>query len=129
MKKGWIIIFFALLVTGCSRDVEESIWCEVNLEARLPDGRAVETLIIPQNIDGNLFKNLNTGINYRYPVLRDGQGHLTVQKGVYLLRFDGVADLSDGTSASVRFTRWGTPYSAINLLGDTENLTLELTVL
>lgn len=133
MKKALYILttLTALLplLSACSREVEENIWCEVTLTATLPDGRGISSLVIPQNVSGNVFKNLNTGINYRYPILSGGRGGLRVQKGVYMLSFDGIAELEDGSRASVRFTRWGTPYSAVNLLDDTASLTLELLVM
>ncbi|MBR1677969.1 MAG: hypothetical protein IJ701_00750 [Bacteroidales bacterium] len=129
MKRMLVIITVALLCCGCAKDVEENLFCQVSLQAVLPDGRNIVSLTVDPSLPGNLFRNLNTGINYTYPVFVNNVASLRVQKGVYQIGFDGEALFQDGSHARVRFTAWNTPLTAVNLLEDNQTLSLNLILL
>ena len=78
---------------------------------------------------GNRFRNLNTGQSYPFPTFVNNSGVLEVLKGVYVVSFDGDALFQDGSHATVRFTEWGTPSSAITLMEDRQELVLKMVVL
>lgn len=129
--KRWLLVislFFPLLFS-CEKPAEESMFCTVHLSASLPDGRPFVSMTVDPSLPGNMFKNLNTAINYTYPVFVNGQCSLQVQKGVYQISFDGDVLFGDGTTARVRCSAWGTPEKAINLLEDEITLPIELTLL
>ena len=111
---------------SCTKDVEEKIFCTVTLHATLPDGRPIVSMTIDPDVPGNIFKNLNTGINYQYPVFANNTCTLQVQKGVYMIAFDAEAMFQDGSVSRVRFTAWKNPLSAVSLLNDSETLEIEL---
>ncbi len=76
-----------------------------------------------------MFRNLNTGIDYKYPVFVNNSCTLQVQKGVYMLAFDADALFQDVSTSKVRFTDWKNPLSAVSLLNDCETLEIDLKLL
>lgn len=129
MKKTLFIACLLALLCGCSKPVEQNLYSQVTLQLELPDGRQAVSVTVDPALPGNQFRNLNTGINYPYPTFVNNQGRLQVQKGVYVIAFDGEALFADGSRARVRFSSWGSPSTAVNLMGDTESLQLKLTLL
>ena len=117
------------VLCSCTKDVEENILCTVTLHASLPDGSQIVSMTVDPTMPGNMFRNLNTGINYTFPVFVNNACSLQVQKGVYLIAFDAQAMLKDGSMRNVRFTAWKNPLSAVSLLKDTELLEIELILL
>jgi len=73
-----------------------------------------------------MFRNLNTGIDYTFPVFVNNTCTMQVQKGVYMIAFDGQVMFQDGNLANVRFTAWKNPINAVSLLKDNETLEIEL---
>jgi hypothetical protein len=128
MKKALVISLLALLC-GCTKAVEQKYFCVLTLQTELSDGRVPVSITVDPALPGNQFCNLNTGIEYSFPTLVNNSGLMEVQKGVYIVAFDGDALFSDGSHATVRFTEWGTPSSAITLMENSQTLVLKLTVL
>ena len=118
-----------LLVPSCTPSLEKNVMCTVLLRVSLPGGEDVVTLDVDPSLSGNMFFNMNTGINYPYPRFQNNSCVMEVQKGVYQISFEGVATLPDGSSRNVRFTKWADPVNAVNLLQDTEMLEIELKVI
>ena len=128
MKKV-LILSLLVLLSGCTKTVEQKYMCVVTLQTELSDGRVPVSITVDPTLPGNQFRNLNTGIQYAFPALVNNSGLMEVQKGVYIVAFDGDALFSDGSHATVRFTEWGTPSSAITLMENSQTLVLKLTVL
>lgn len=130
MKRAIIVILLCLpLFFSCEKPAEKSLFCTVSMPVTLPDGRSFVSMTIDPSLPGNIFKNLNTAINYTYPVFINGYGSLQVQKGVYQISFDGELLFEDGTTARGRCSTWGTPEKAINLVEDEITLPIELVLL
>ena len=129
MKKILAIIVAFAAICSCTKATEENIFCNVTLHAFLPDGRQIVSLTVDPSLPGNIFKNMNTGINYQYPVFVNNECTMQVQKGVYMIAFDAQAMFIDGSVSTVRFTAWKNPISAITLLRDEERLEIELKLL
>ena len=127
MKKA-LILSLLVLLCACTKSVEQQYMCVVTLQTELPDGRVPVSITVDPALPGNQFRNLNTGINYSFPTLVNNSGLMEVQKGVYLVSFDGDALFSDGSHVTVRFTQWGTPSTSISLMDDRQTITLKLMV-
>ena len=69
--------------------------------------------------------------NLPHFILGNGTNLLVSDKGYegVVISFDGDALFADGSHATVRFSAYGTPATAVNLIGDTEVLDLKLTIL
>lgn len=119
----------ACLAVACAKDTEDEIFTDVILNVSLPDGGNVVTLEIDPDLPGNRFSNINTGISYPFPVIVNNSGSLRVQKGVYMISFDGEAMLEDGTKKTVRFSEWGTPSTSVELMESVSVLELKLSVM
>ena len=124
-----ILSLLALAMGGCTKPALENLYCQLNLQAILPDGREAVSITVDPDLRGNQLRNLNTGMSYPFPTFVNNLGQVQVQKGVYVISFDGDALFADGSHATVRFSAYGTPATAVNLMGDTEVLDLKLTVL
>lgn len=120
MKKFALILALLPLV-ACSK---QSLFCRVTLQmdAELP----VVALKVDNSLPGNYFRNLNTGETYAYPVAVNGKCELTVLKGVYVLSFDGVAALEDGSACRVRCTQHATAMDAVTLTAEEVTVPLKL---
>lgn len=131
MRKQYILYYLvaALSVLSCGTKVEPELFCELTLSLATEDGARVASMTVSSSLEGNQCRNLNTGMNYTYPVFKDNEALLRVQKGVYLLSFDAVATLEDGSTRSVRHYGHADPQNAVNLLSGRETLTLELVYL
>lgn len=129
MKKFLLILCLAAFPGGCTKPSVQVLHCRLSLKLELPDGLRAVSVTVDPSLPGNQLRNLNTGINYPYPVFVNNSGELQVQKGVYVMAFDGEALFADGTRSTVRFSAWGTPATAVNLMGDTEVLHLKLTLI
>ena len=77
----------------------------------------------------NYFRDLNTGQEYDIPIFVDGKCRMKVLKGVYLVSFDGLAALADGSACRVRSAEYSTSLNAVNLVGDRAELLIHLIVL
>lgn len=124
MRKLVVILCSLLLAVSCSK--EENLWCNVSIEASLASGEKLTAITIDSSKDGNYFRNLNTLEEYKYPTLVNGKGILRVLKGVYVLSFDGIATLENGSVKRVRCSEHSMPLSAAVLTGDNETLVLNL---
>lgn len=118
-----------VVAAGCSKSVEDNIYCDVTLQLSLLGGKEVASMTVNPDLRGNMFKNINTGINYTYPEFVGDVCKMTVQKGVYMIAFDGDVVYSDGTSGLVRFTGYNSLSKVRNLLEDEETLELSVIVL
>lgn len=79
-----------------------------------------------QFAERQLFRNLNTGEEYSYPLFVNGSCALKVLKGVYIFAFDGTATLPDGSTCRVRCYEHRSPNDSVNILDDDVELTFEL---
>ena len=131
MRKTVFAILLSCLICTvcCTPSLEKNVMCTVLLRVSLPTGEDVVTLDVDPSLSGNIFFNMNTGINYPFPQFQNNSCVMEVQKGVYQISFEGVATLPDGSRRNVRFTRWSDPVNAVNLLQDTEMLEMELKVI
>ena len=128
MKKP-LILCCLLFLTACTKAVQEKMMCTLTLQAELSDGRVPVSITVDQALPGNRFRNLNTGQSYPFPTFVNNSGVLEVLKGVYVVSFDGDALFQDGSHATVRFTEWGTPSSAVTLMEDKRELVLKMVVI
>jgi len=126
-----ILLVSALLTAPCSctKNADQDIYCDVTLQAVLPDGGDIITLEVDMSVKGNFFRNLNTQQDYDYPIFANNKCTLRVLKGVYILAFDGKALLSDGSYRTVRCSQYTAPADAVTLLEDSQTLELDLTIL
>ncbi len=130
MRRILVILTGALaLLTSCVKNAGQDIYCEVTLAASLPSGQDIVALKVDNTQPGNYFRNLNTGQEYDFPIFVDGKCRMKVLKGVYLVSFDGVAALPDGSARRVRSAEYSASLYAVNLLGDQEELPIHLIVL
>ncbi len=129
MKGKILIVLFLLLQSACTKPSQENLYCRLTLRSVLPDGRIAVSISVDPSLAGNQLRNLNTGINYPYPTFVNNIGQVQVQKGVYLLSFDGQALFADGSQARVRFSAWGSPSAAVNVMEDELILEMPLSIL
>lgn len=130
MRRFVIILTATLaLLTSCVKNAGEDIYCDVTLQAVLPSGQHIVALKIDNTQAGNYFRNLNTGQEYDFPIFVDGQCRMKVLKGVYLVSFDGLAALTDGSARIVRSAEYSASLQAVNLVEDSAVLPLQLIIL
>jgi len=123
MKRLIVSILSLFLLWSCQ---QESLFCDVSFTVTIPEEDGIVAINIDPELPGNYFRNLNTGESYDLPLFVNGKGSVRVLKGVYLLSFDGVAALSDGRSVRVRSAEHSTPREAFALIGDQEEVRLNL---
>ncbi len=124
---AYTLMASVLLLTACGKNTDQNLFSTVTLHAVLPDAGNMVSIRIDPSLKGNFFRNVNTGENYEYPLFVNGYCTVQVQKGVYMLGFDGKATFADGTEKNVRCSRYSSATSAVNLLEDVE--TVELTLM
>ena len=130
MRRILIILTGALaLLTSCVKNAGQDIYCEVTVEAVLPSGQDIVALKIDNAQPGNYFRDLNTGQEYDIPIFVYGKCRVKVLKGVYLVSFDGLSALADGSACRVRSAEYSTSLNAVNLVGDRAELLIHLIVL
>lgn len=129
MRRKLLIFSLLSVLCSCTKPAVDNLYCQLSLQATLPDGRQAVSITVDPALPGNQLRNLNTGISYPFPTFVNNLGSLQVQKGVYVISFDGDALFADGSHATVRFSAYGTPATAVNLMGDTEVLDIKLTIL
>lgn len=120
MKKLALILSLLVLVS-CSR---QNLFCRVTLQVE--SEQPIVALTVDNSLEGNYFRNLNTGETYSFPVFVNGKCELQVLKGVYVLAFDGVAAGADGTARRVRSAQYATMLDAVTLTADDATVTLKL---
>lgn len=120
MKKFALILSLLVLVS-CSR---QNLFCRVTLQ--VDSAQPVVALTVDNSLEGNYFRNLNTGETYPFPVFVNGKCELSVLKGVYVLAFDGLAAYADGTARRVRSAQYATMLDAVTLTADDATVTLKL---
>ena len=125
---GHILLLAAvLLLSACTK--EQNLYCTLTLEAHLPGGENIVSMVVDNTLPGNKFRNINNGIAYPFPVFVNNSCTLRIQKGVYQIAFDGEVTLADGTVKYVRFSAYSALADAIELMEDTKNLPVELVVM
>ena len=120
MKK-FALILSLLVLASCSR---QNLFCRVTLQ--VDSAQPVVALTVDNSLEGNYFRNLNTGETYPFPVFVNGKCELQVLKGVYVLAFDGLAAYADGTARRVRSAQYATMLDAVTLTADEATVTLKL---
>ncbi|MBR1887455.1 MAG: hypothetical protein IJ813_03195 [Bacteroidales bacterium] len=127
MKTRFFILIAALcLACSCGTKVEPELFSVVEVNLATEDGEPVVSMTVSPSLEGNQFKNLNTGINYSFPQFQNSHCTMRVQKGVYVIGFDGVASLPGGVRRRVRHYSHIDPVNAVNLLDASETITLDL---
>lgn len=121
MRKLAFIGILFVLTWSCTR---QDMFCRVTL--RLDTDDPIVALTIDNTLEGNYFRNLNTGETYAFPVFINGKCEMKVLNGVYVLAFDGVAALPDGTARRVRSAEHATALDAVTLIDNEATLTLKL---
>ena len=134
MKRQVHFLFPCLLVlltvlTACEDRGDEHLFCDVTLMTSLPDGRSIVRMEADASLAGTFLRNVNNRQEYDFPLFVNNRGTVRVQKGVYLISFDAEASFSDGTSARVRCFEYSNAERAVSLLGDTEAVVLNLTLI
>lgn len=125
MKK-LLVILLCFAAVSCGTKVEPELFSVVTINLSTEDGARVVSMVVSPSMEGNQFRNLNTGINYAYPRFQDNYCTMKVQKGVYVIGFDGEATFTGGIKRRVRHYSHVDPVNAVNLLNATETLTLNL---
>ena len=120
MKK-WMLILSLAFLASCTR---QNLFCRVTLQ--VDSAQPVVALTVDNSLEGNYFRNLNTGETYPFPVFVNGKCELQVLKGVYVLAFDGVAAGADGTARRVQSAQYATMLDAVTLTADDATVTLKL---
>ena len=119
-------ILLLLVCMACTKNAGQEIYCDLTLELSLPSGAQIAALTVDNAGAGNYFRNLNTGEEYDFPVFVNGKCRMRVLKGVYVLGFDALAGLADGTGLRVRSAEHTTMLYAVSLVEDTDTVTLNL---
>ncbi|MCD8386468.1 MAG: hypothetical protein LUD17_06190 [Bacteroidales bacterium] len=122
-------VMLAWGLAGCDVDHDENIYCEAEIALQLPDNAQIALLRPDTDLEGTFFRNLNTQIEYTIPTFVNNRATARVQKGIYLIAFEGEAVMADGTVRSVRLADYSVTREAIYLLGDYESVTLNLSYL
>ena len=120
-----VVLFLTL--SGCSK--ERQVFCDLTLRLVQPDDLQAVTVRTDNTLPGNVLRNYNTGQNYDFPLFVNGAANLRVLKGVYLIAFDGVATLSDGSVRTFRFSGYNAPDKAVSILDDVQTVELEVRAL
>lgn len=127
--KKHVVIFCLLslfaLFCGCKKQSDD-IYTTVLLKAQMPDGRNIVRMEVDETLAGTFIRNLNTRMDYDFPLFVNGEGTVKLLKGVYLIAFDATATFADGKSKRVRYSGSSSPAKALNLLGDNEVVVLKL---
>ena len=126
-----VFVLAALAVSAClvsCGKASEDIYSVVTLKAYAGDVTLV-TIKVDKAIEGNFFRNLNTGEEYEYPLFTNGSCTFRVLKGVYIFAFDGNATLPDGTVRKVRCYAHRSPNDSVNILGDEITIKFDLLLL
>lgn len=122
-------IILSLCGVSCLKNPGQDIYTTINFELKMPGGENILKMEIDKSVEGNFFRNFNTGQDMDFPVFVNGKGTIQTIKGLYLIAFDSEALLTDGTTKKVRFTGHNSPDKALSLLQDEEYVELKLTVL
>jgi len=123
-----LAVAVATLLSGsCSK--EENIFCDVTLNVTVKGSPEYASIQIDPSVKGNMFRNLNTGQEYTMPAIVGGTANIRVLKGLYMIAFDGVIYLNDGSVRTVRFSGYNAPDKAVYLLEDTATIEMELLML
>ena len=112
-------------VCGCKKQSDD-IYTTVSLRAQMPDGRNIVRMEVDETLAGSFIRNLNTRMDYDFPLFVNGEGTVKLLKGVYLISFDATATFSNGKHKRVRYSRSSSPEKALNLLNDNEIVVLKL---
>lgn len=120
-------LVLSVVMTSCSRQ-EDSMYCNITLNAECEDAEFV-SIKIDNTVKGNFFRNLNTGMEYEYPIFVNGKCTFRILKGVYVFAFDGIGTTADGTGHKVRCYSHRSPNESVNLLDDRQEITFDLMML
>lgn len=127
MKKALIFISFIAILCSCGAE-KDNIYSSVELRAVCSDAEFV-SIKVDNSLPGNFFRNLNTGMEYDYPLFIGGRCSLKVLKGVYIFAFDGVGTCPDGSTRKVRCYSHRSPNDSVNILEDSSEIEFDLMLL
>lgn len=127
MKKFLLLISSLLFLCSC-RAEKDDIYSTVELRAMCQDAEFV-SIKVDNSLQGNFFRNLNTGMEYDYPLFIGGRCSLKVLKGVYIFAFDGVGTCPDGSTRKVRCYSHRSPNDSVNILEDSSEIEFDLMLL
>lgn len=129
MKLKIFSIFVLLAAASCEKAEPDTLFCNLTLSASLPNGAEIVRMEVDKSLESTYMRNVNNRMEYDFPVFVNNRGALHVQKGVYLISFDAKATLQDGSIVSVRSSEHSNAERAVTLLGEREEITLNLTLL
>ena len=128
-KKGTVIVCVIAMSTvlgGCGKDSTDNLFTIVSLQAQMPDGSNIVRMEVDQTLAGSYIRNLNTRMDFDFPLFINGEGTIKLLKGVYLISFDATAIFSNGKQKRVRYSGNNSLEKAVNLLHDKETVILKL---
>jgi len=116
-----------MVLGGCERDLsEKNLFTTVSMQVQMPDGSNIVRMEVDNTLAGTYIRNLNTQMDFDFPLFVNGEGTVKLLKGVYLISFDATASFSNGKRKRVRYSGNSSPEKAVNLLKDKEVIVLKL---
>lgn len=115
-----------MVLCSCGKDSEDNPFTMVSMQAQMPDGSKILRMKVDTTLESSFIKNLNTQMDFDFPLFVNGEATVKLLKGVYLIAFDATATLSDGKSRRVRYAGNNSPDRAAVFLGDKEVIILKL---
>ena len=98
-----LCVFAAFGFSACSDDTAD-IYADVEMLLAAPDGELIQ-IVRPDNGQATTFlRDINNNRVYAIPSFIDNRATVRVEKGVYVMAFDGEAVMPDGTVRRVRMT-------------------------
>ena len=120
------MIAMCAVLGGCGKDLTDNLFTTVSLQAQMPDGSNIVRMEVDQTLAGSYIRNLNTRMDFDFPLFINGEGTVKLLKGVYLIAFDATATFSNGKQKRVRYSGNNSPAKAVSLLHDNETIILKL---
>ena len=120
-----ISILAAMGLAGCT-DAPDDIFTNVEMIIEAPDGEML-TMVRPDNGQPSTFlRDINNNRQYPIPLFVDNRAQLRMERGIYVMAFDGDAVLPDGTTRRVRMSGHSVMRDAIILNKPSETITIKV---
>lgn len=99
----FLSVIAAVSFSACSDDTAD-IYADVEMLLATPDGELIQ-IVRPDNGQPTTFlRDINNNRVYPIPSFIDNRATVRVEKGVYVMAFDGEAVMPDGSVRRVRMT-------------------------
>lgn len=120
-----ICLFATVAFSACSDDTAD-LYADVEMLLAAPDGELIQ-IVRPDNGQATTFlRDINNNRVYAIPSFIDNRATLRVEKGVYVMAFDGEAVMPDGTVRRVRMTGHSVIKDALTFNQDKVTVTLNI---